>query len=220
MHAVPAGDPRSSADVVDALGRAAEGEPPKGQHVLALGNAFGPPELLEARLAVAATGVQLPGGGQVLWPGRRLVALYGHPGTPSLGSLGEQPMDETLQRARDGQGPTLVEAYTYRMGAHTTTDDPTRYRMSDDLEHWKLKDPIARLEVYMRRNGLVDDQYFADLKAEADELGHHLREGCKALPDPQPMSVFDHVYTEMTDELAAQRDGYRAYLDSFEGAGH
>jgi pyruvate dehydrogenase E1 component alpha subunit len=121
-----------------------------------------------------------------------------------------------LQRARDGQGPTLVEAYTYRMGAHTTTDDPTRYRMSDDLEHWKLKDPIARLEVYMRRNGLVDDQYFADLKAEADELGHHLREGCKALPDPQPMSVFDHVYTEMTDELAAQRDGYAAYLASFE----
>ena len=65
-----------------------------------------------------------------------------------------------LQRARDGQGPTLVEAYTYRMGAHTTTDDPTRYRLSDDVEHWKLKDPIARVEVYLRRNGLVDDDFF------------------------------------------------------------
>ena len=65
-----------------------------------------------------------------------------------------------LQRARDGQGPTLVEAYTYRMGAHTTTDDPTRYRLSDDVEHWKLKDPIARLEVYLRRNGLVDDDFY------------------------------------------------------------
>ena len=54
-----------------------------------------------------------------------------------------------LQRARDGQGPTFVEAYTYRMGAHTTTDDPTRYRLSDDLERWKLKDPIARVEVYL-----------------------------------------------------------------------
>ena len=64
-----------------------------------------------------------------------------------------------LQRARDGSGPTLVEAYTYRMGAHTTTDDPTRYRLSDDVEHWKLKDPIARLEVYLRRNGLVDDDF-------------------------------------------------------------
>ena len=122
-----------------------------------------------------------------------------------------------LQRARDGQGPTLVEAYTYRMGAHTTTDDPTRYRLSDDVEHWKLKDPIERLEVYLRRNGLVDQQFFDDLDDEAKELGHHLREGCKALPDPQPMSVFDHVYTEMTDELAAQRDGYAAYLASLRG---
>ena len=125
-----------------------------------------------------------------------------------------------LQRARDGQGPTLVEAYTYRMGAHTTTDDPTRYRLSDDVEHWKLKDPIERLKVYLRRNGLVDQEFFDDLDDEAKELGHHLREGCKALPDPAPLSVFDHVYTEMTDELAAQRDGYAAYLASFEGAGH
>ena len=123
-----------------------------------------------------------------------------------------------LQRARDGQGPTLVEAYTYRMGAHTTTDDPTRYRLSDDVEHWKLKDPIARLEVYLRRNGLADDEFFGDVQEEAKQLGAHLREGCKALPDPQPLSMFDHVYAEMTDELAAQRDGFAAYLDSFEGA--
>src|SRR5213076_2994133 len=61
-----------------------------------------------------------------------------------------------LQRARDGQGPTLVEAYTYRMGAHTTTDDPTRYRLSDDVERWKLKDPIARVEAYLKRNAMAD----------------------------------------------------------------
>jgi pyruvate dehydrogenase E1 component alpha subunit len=123
-----------------------------------------------------------------------------------------------LQRARDGQGPTFVEAYTYRMGAHTTTDDPTRYRLSDDLENWKLKDPIARLEAYLRRNGLVDDQWIANLKTEADELGHHLREGCKALPDPQALDMFDHVYAEETPEIAAQRTGFAAYLESFEGA--
>jgi pyruvate dehydrogenase E1 component alpha subunit len=111
-----------------------------------------------------------------------------------------------------------VEAYTYRMGAHTTTDDPTRYRLSDDLEHWKLKDPIARLEVYLRRNGLADDTFFGDVQQEANQLGSHLRDGCKALPDPQPLSMFDHVYAEMTDELAAQRDGFAEYLDSFEGA--
>ena len=125
-----------------------------------------------------------------------------------------------LQRARDGQGPTFVEAYTYRMGAHTTTDDPTRYRLSDDVEKWKLRDPIARVEVYLKRNGLADDPFFADIKDEADALGAHLRDGVKLLADPEPLSIFDHVYAEMTDELVAQRDGFAAYLDSFEGASH
>ena len=123
-----------------------------------------------------------------------------------------------LQRAREGNGPSFVEAYTYRMGAHTTTDDPTRYRLNDELEHWKLKDPIARVEVYLRRNGLVDDQFIADLKVEADDLGHRLREGCKALPDPKPLDQFGYVFSEMTDEIAAQRDEFAAYLASFEGS--
>ena len=56
------------------------------------------------------------------------------------------------------------------------------------------------------------------MQQEANDLGHHLREGCKALPDPQPMRMFDHVYAEETAELAAQREGYAAYLDSFEGS--
>src|SRR5689334_5045159 len=123
-----------------------------------------------------------------------------------------------LQRAREGSGPTLVEAYTYRMGAHTTTDDPTRYRLNDELEHWKLKDPIERLKVYLRRNGLVDQEFFDDLDAEAKELGHHLREGCKALPDPKPMDQFGYVFSEMTDEIREQRDEFATYLESFEGA--
>ncbi|WP_110181085.1 pyruvate dehydrogenase (acetyl-transferring) E1 component subunit alpha [Nocardioides solisilvae] len=124
-----------------------------------------------------------------------------------------------LQRAREGQGPTFVEAYTYRMGAHTTTDDPTRYRLSDDVERWKLRDPISRVEVYLRRNGLVDDAWIEELKGEADELGARLREGCKAMPDPQPLDMFAHVYAEETDELRAQREGYAAYLETFEEAG-
>ena len=83
------------------------------------------------------------------------------------------------------------------MGAHTTTDDPTRYRLNDELEHWKLKDPIERLKVYLRRNGLADQEFFDSLDAEAEELGAHLREGCKALPDPKPL---DHL------RLGVQRD--------------
>ena len=105
-----------------------------------------------------------------------------------------------LQRARDGQGPTFVEAYTYRMGAHTTTDDPTRYRLSDDVEHWKLKDPIARVKVYLtpqrpRRRRLLRRRRGRRPTSSA----HHLREGCKALPDPKPLDMFDHVYAEQTD---------------------
>ena len=124
-----------------------------------------------------------------------------------------------LQRARDGQGPTLVEAYTYRMGAHTTTDDPTRYRLSADVEHWKLKDPIARVEVYLKRNGLADTDFFDEIANEANALGERMRAGCKALPDPSPLSIFDYTYAEITPELATQRDQLAAYLDSFEAEG-
>ncbi len=121
-----------------------------------------------------------------------------------------------LQRARDGQGPTLVEAYTYRMGAHTTTDDPTRYRLSEELETWKLKDPIQRVKAYLVRNGLADPSFLEAVDDEAERLGEHLREGCRALPEPDPRSVFDLVYAEQTPELAEQKAGYEAYLDSFE----
>ncbi len=121
-----------------------------------------------------------------------------------------------LQRAREGQGPTFVEAYTYRMGAHTTTDDPTRYRLSADVENWKLKDPIARVKAYLTRNGLVDQDFFDEVDAEAERLGEHLRDGCKALPEPNVLDIFDHVYAEQTGELAEQQAGYAAYLDSFD----
>ncbi len=121
-----------------------------------------------------------------------------------------------LQRARDGQGPTFVEAYTYRMGAHTTTDDPTRYRLSDEVEKWKLRDPIARVEAHLKRHGLADEAFFTDLADEADALGVRLREGCRALPDPNPLDVFARAYAEMTPELVEQRDWYADYLAGFE----
>jgi 2-oxoisovalerate dehydrogenase E1 component alpha subunit len=123
-----------------------------------------------------------------------------------------------LQRAREGQGPTFVEAYTYRMGAHTTTDDPTRYRLSSELEHWKLKDPIQRVKVYLQRNGLADKEFFEDVEAEAEKLGEHLRDGCRTMPDPHILDVFDHVYAEQTEELARQKAEFAAYLDTFEEA--
>ncbi|MFW6033577.1 MAG: pyruvate dehydrogenase (acetyl-transferring) E1 component subunit alpha [bacterium] len=125
-----------------------------------------------------------------------------------------------LQHARDGEGPTMIEAFTYRMGAHTTTDDPTRYRSPSELEHWKLKDPIERVKAYLTRAGSADQRFFDEVDAEAEELAEHLRTTCRSLPDPDPTSIFEHVYAEPTPRLVEQRDGMAAYLDSFveEGA--
>nr|WP_203337374.1 pyruvate dehydrogenase (acetyl-transferring) E1 component subunit alpha [Nocardioides sp. DJM-14] len=123
-----------------------------------------------------------------------------------------------LQRARSGEGPMLIEAFTYRMGAHTTTDDPTRYRTAAEVEEWQRRDPIARLESYLRSEDLIDDSWLAELAEEADELGSRLRTACKALPDPDPLSPFGYVHAELPAELAAQRDEYAAYLASFEDA--
>jgi hypothetical protein len=95
VRTLPSGDPRTDPKTIAAL---AERQP---THVLALGDAFGDVGQLSNRVAVASTGVQLPGGGQVLFPGRRLVALYGHPGSAALGVLGEQPVDEAVRRAKD-----------------------------------------------------------------------------------------------------------------------
>jgi 2-oxoisovalerate dehydrogenase E1 component alpha subunit len=123
-----------------------------------------------------------------------------------------------LQRARDGSGPTFVEAYTYRMGAHTTSDDPTRYRLNDDLEHWKLKDPIARVKAYLARGGGADEAFFAEVEAESETVAQRLRTGCRSMPDPHVLDIFDQVYAEQTPELTRQREEYAAYLAGFADA--
>jgi 2-oxoisovalerate dehydrogenase E1 component alpha subunit len=110
----------------------------------------------------------------------------------------------------------LIEAFTYRMGAHTTTDDPTRYRLASELEAWKLKDPIERVKAYLVRSGAADAAFFADVDAQADELGRHIRKTCQEMPDPQPLAMFENVYAEPHALLNRERAQYAAYLDSFE----
>jgi 2-oxoisovalerate dehydrogenase E1 component alpha subunit len=120
-----------------------------------------------------------------------------------------------LQAARDGQGPTLIEAYTYRMGAHTTTDDPTRYRLASELEAWKLKDPVERVKAFLVRTGSADAAFFESIEEEADQVGRHVRQACLEMPDPAPSAMFENVYAQPTALLAGERDAYAAYLDSF-----
>ena len=124
-----------------------------------------------------------------------------------------------LQAAREGQGPTFIEAFTYRMGAHTTSDDPTRYRLAGEVEEWKLRDPIARLKAYLSRSGLADAAFFDGVEAEGDELAARIRSGTVDMPDPRPTAMFDAVYAEQTPTLAAQRAEFEAYRASFEDGG-
>jgi 2-oxoisovalerate dehydrogenase E1 component alpha subunit len=123
-----------------------------------------------------------------------------------------------LQQAREGGGPTLIEAYTYRMGAHTTSDDPTRYRISSEVEAWKHKDPIERLRRYIIKNGHADSAFFAALDEESDAVAARVRAGCLSMPDPEPLSMFDHVYVEPHPILEEEREQFAAYLASFEGS--
>ncbi|MGB9013633.1 MAG: thiamine pyrophosphate-dependent enzyme, partial [Aeromicrobium sp.] len=122
-----------------------------------------------------------------------------------------------LQRARDGEGPTLIEAVTYRMGAHTTSDDPTRYRDGAEVEAWKAKDPLDRVRALLVDEGYGDD-FFAELDAEAEQVGEHLRAACAWLAVPDLGELFDHVHAETTDEAREQQAAYVAWRDSFEGS--
>jgi 2-oxoisovalerate dehydrogenase E1 component alpha subunit len=122
---------------------------------------------------------------------------------------------KAMRAAREGQGPTLIEAYTYRMGAHTTTDDPTRYRLAAELESWKLKDPIERVRAYLVRSAGLDADFFAAVDEEANELGARVRKACQTMPDPQPLAIFENVYAEPNSQLVTEREQFAAYLDSF-----
>ncbi|WP_433435288.1 pyruvate dehydrogenase (acetyl-transferring) E1 component subunit alpha [Nonomuraea sp. CA-141351] len=122
---------------------------------------------------------------------------------------------KALEAARTGQGPTLIEAFTYRMGAHTTTDDPTRYRVASELEAWKLKDPIERVRSYLFKNEHADQAFFDSVDAEADQLGADLRRRCLAMPDPGPLDIFDHVYREPHALIDQERAQFASYLEGF-----
>jgi 2-oxoisovalerate dehydrogenase E1 component alpha subunit len=127
---------------------------------------------------------------------------------------------QALDTARSGGGPTLIEAFTYRMGAHTTSDDPTRYRLASELEAWKLKDPLERMKSFLYKQQLVDSDFFGQLQTDADALAARIRKGCLEMPDPDPLSMFDDVYAEMTPLLQEQRAAFGTYLEGFADGGH
>ena len=120
-----------------------------------------------------------------------------------------------LDRARRGGGPTFIEAVTYRMGPHTTADDPTRYRDANELEDWAAKDPIGRVHALLDRKGLFTEEFESAVRTKADAVARELRAGCVGMPDPEPLDVFKHVYSTPNSWLDRQQDHYSRYLASF-----
>ncbi|MEO2107310.1 MAG: pyruvate dehydrogenase (acetyl-transferring) E1 component subunit alpha [Actinomycetota bacterium] len=119
-----------------------------------------------------------------------------------------------VERARSGGGPSLIEAVTYRMEAHTTADDPTRYRSAEEMEEWQRRDPIARFETFMKANGLLDDTIKTEIDNEVEKLARIMREEIYEAPHGDPMELFEHVYVDPGSMFDEQREMLRRELDA------
>lgn len=121
-----------------------------------------------------------------------------------------------LDDARNGEGPSLIEALTYRMGAHTSSDDPTKYRTEDEEAHWAERDPILRFRIFLEQQG-VGQAFFDAAQEEAADLAADVRRRTMELPPPSPASMFEHVYSEPHPVMDEQRRWLEDYEASFGG---
>lgn len=125
---------------------------------------------------------------------------------------------EALDRARTGGGPTFIEAVTFRVGAHTTSDDPTRYRSTAEEQYWHDRDPIARVEALLRSEDAWDDGFASAVKEEADGFADDLRTYVRGLGRPNPETMFDHVYATPHSINEGERAWFTNYQASFDDA--
>jgi pyruvate dehydrogenase E1 component alpha subunit len=117
---------------------------------------------------------------------------------------------EAVRRARTGGGPTLIEAVTYRVQAHTNADDAARYRQSAEVEYWRRRDPIDRLGRYLTALGKLDESVEAEIDEECERYCEQMRAQFAEEPSYHPDEMFEHVYAEPTPQLLAQREMLRA----------
>ena len=132
---------------------------------------------------------------------------YGMPGVLVDGNdaaMVHLAMTEAIERARRGEGPTLIEALTYRIEAHTNADDASRYRQDAEVASWLARDPISRLQTYLQDNGLLDDAGIAAITDEGETRAERLRAAMNADPVTDPAELFSSVYTEPTASLRRQ----------------
>ncbi|WP_104167714.1 pyruvate dehydrogenase (acetyl-transferring) E1 component subunit alpha [Arthrobacter sp. SX1312] len=143
--------------------------------------------------------ISVPAAVQTRVPLARRAEGYGFPGVRVDGNdvvAVEAVTRWALDHARSGKGPVLIEAYTYRMSAHTTADDPTKYRLSGDEQEWQPRDPLVRLEAHLRSQGLADGGFFDELAAEARAMATALRDAVLSMTVPDMESRFATVYAE------------------------
>ena len=123
-----------------------------------------------------------------------------------------------LEHARSGRGPVLIEAFTYRMSAHTTADDPTKYRLSEEEQAWVGRDPLSRLEKHLRDTGQADDAWFAGLTDEGDAMARTLRADVQAMQAPSFEDAFRDVYAEAHPLIQEELEFHRRYEAGFADA--
>ena len=117
-------------------------------------------------------------------------------------------------RARTGEGPYLIEAVTYRMGAHTSSDDPTRYRLDSELQAWNAKDPIARYQAWLEQQGTIDAGLVAAIADEAESVAQAMRARLLSLPLPPPgEAMYGRVYSNPPDSFVQEREEFDASLE-------
>ncbi|MET9731864.1 pyruvate dehydrogenase (acetyl-transferring) E1 component subunit alpha [Streptomyces sp. NPDC006458] len=142
---------------------------------------------------------------------------YGMPGRLVDGNDApavHEVLTDAVRRAREGGGPTLVEAVTYRIDAHTNADDATRYRGDAEVEAWRDHDPILLLERELTDRGLLDEQAIRAAREDAETMAAALREHMNQDPVLDPMDLFSHVYAEPTPQLREQQAHLRAEFDA------
>lgn len=142
---------------------------------------------------------------------------YGMPGRLVDGNDAvamHEVLTDAVTRAREGGGPTLIEAITYRMDAHTNADDATRYRSDAEVETWRAHDPILLLERELTGRGLIDEEGIQAVRDDADKMAAELRAHMNQDPELDPMDLFADVYADQTSQLREQAAQLRAELDA------
>ena len=120
---------------------------------------------------------------------------------------------EATERARRGEGPSVIEALTYRVEPHSTSDDPTRYRDEAEVERWLRRDPLDLMRAALLTGGHADQELLDRIDAEAAQEAERIRDGVATAPEPDGSELFTHVFRETTDELTRQRHTWQEEVE-------